>query len=1726
MTSDNKAPRRRIASGTYVRRVLAALTILAASLVVTFPPDPAAAAAGDISTVAGTGLAGYSGDGGAATSALLSRPSGVAVDSSGNLFIADRDNHRIRKVDTSGVITTVAGTGKFGYSGDGGPATAARLDNPIDLEVDGAGNLFIADFFNHVIRKVDTSGTITTVAGIGRRSGYSGDGGPATSALLYYPAGVDVVPSGELLIADFGNSVIRKVDTSGIITTVAGTGFAGYSGDGGPATSAQLYQAADVAQDQAGNLWIADRENHRIRRVDTSGIITTVAGTGTAGYSGDGGPASAALLNLPSGIIVDSIGNIVISEVGSSVARRIDPSGVITTVAGTGTAGYSGDGGPATSARLSSPTDVALDGSGNLFIADATNHVVRKVENVNAPLPPSVTGSTPLSPANENGPLIRGTAEAGTTVNLYTDSTCTSPVAGTGSAETFASPGIGVVVGDDTTTTFYATATNVSGTSACSSSSVTYVEDSAAPAAPTITSGPGSTGSDVSPEWEFSGEAGATFECRLTSGATVVSILGPCTSPATYDLSGEPDASYTFSVRQTDTAGNVSAFAASDYTLNRSAPPAPTITSSPGPAGSDATPTWAFSGEAGATLLCQLTRGADVVSPLGACTSPQSYDLALEPDGTYTFSVRQEIGGGAPSAFATSDYTLDWAAPAAPTITSGPGATGNDATPSWAFTGEAGATFECQLTRGGTVVATLGACTSPQSYDLSLEPDATYTFSVRQTDAAGNPSAFATSDYTLDRAAPAAPTIASGPGATGNDVAPTWAFTGDAGTTFECQLTRGADVVSPLGACTSPHSYDLGLEPDATYTFSVRQSDAAGNPSAFATSDYTLDRTAPVAPAITSGPGSTGNDPTPTWAFSGEAGATFECQLSRGADVVSALAPCTSPQSYDLGLQPDGAYTFSVRQSDTAGNTGPAATSDYTLDRVASAAPTITSGPGPTGSDATPTWTFAGEAGATFECQLTRDATVVSVLGACTSPATYDLSGEPDGAYTFSVRQTDAAGNPSAFATSDYTFDTAPDTSPSITSTPPPTSSDPSPTWAFSGNATSTFECRLTRGATVVSPFSSCSSPRTYDLSSDPDATYTFAVRSLDGAGNASSATTSDYTLDRTAPAAPTITSGPGATGSDPTPTWAFSGEAGAGFACQLNRGATVVSASAPCTSPVTYDLSSQPDGTYTFSVRQTDAAGNTGPAATADYTLDRVASAAPTITSGPGATGSDPTPTWAFSGEAGAGFACQLNRGATVVSASAPCTSPVTYDLSSQPDGTYTFSVTQTDAAGNTSPAASDRYTLDRLAPPGPTLASSPPDASPDPTPTWSFTGEAGASFICELTRGTKVVAAGACTSPLTYDLSAQPDGAYTFSVRAVDGAGNASAATTDTYTLDRTAPSAPTLTAGPGGTGRDSTPSWAFSGEPGASFACELRRGATVVAPAASCTSPATFDLSGEPEGTYTFTVTQTDAAGNLGAPTTVDYVLDRVAPAVPTIDSGPGPAGSDATVSWAFSGDAGSGFECQLTRGTTVVVAFSTCSSPHSYDLGAYPDGTYTFSVRAIDAAGNSSTPTAAGYTLERPTPVPPPAPAQPPTTSMSPATPQESPASPSTVRAGSDALDPTREIVDLRLPPPAPGPQGSAADATERTAAVLSPRRQQPPTAASRRPSTQAPDQTTALEVLAEVAGKTAFPAILVMIVVIFLAIQDRMDRNDPKLAHAPIRSEPLDFIDPPSVPIGR
>jgi sugar lactone lactonase YvrE len=358
--------RRSSLSGVFLVVAVALAAVGASSAV-------ASSSGGTITTIAGTGTPGSSGDGGPAVSAQLRSAYGVAVDKQGNVYISDFEDRRVRVVRPNGTIATFAGRSGGGVTGDGGPATSARIDGPVGLAADAKGNVYIAEYGGYRVRKVSPDGVISTFAGTGQ-PGFSGDGGPATAARLYAPAGIAVDAKGNVYIVDSYNHRVRKVDTSGTITTIAGTGVQGASGDGGPATSARLQYPVGVAVDGQGSVYVVDSSAF-VRKVSPGGTITTFAGGGST--VGNGGLATSAQLRSPNGLAVDGKGNVYISEFATHQVRVVGLDGKITLFAGSGSS--LGDGGQATAAQLYGPRALAVDGSGNVYIGDHNHFRVRKV---------------------------------------------------------------------------------------------------------------------------------------------------------------------------------------------------------------------------------------------------------------------------------------------------------------------------------------------------------------------------------------------------------------------------------------------------------------------------------------------------------------------------------------------------------------------------------------------------------------------------------------------------------------------------------------------------------------------------------------------------------------------------------------------------------------------------------------------------------------------------------------------------------------------------------------------------------------------------------------------------------------------------------------------------------------------------------------------------------------------------------------------------------------------------------------------------------------------------------------------------------------------------------------------------------------------------------------------------------------------------------------------------
>ncbi|HVU72501.1 MAG TPA: Ig-like domain repeat protein [Mycobacteriales bacterium] len=1143
--------------------------------------------------------------------------------------------------------------------------------------------------------------------------------------------------------------------------------------------------------------------------------------------------------------------------------------------------------------------------------------------------------------------------------------------------------------------------------------------------------------------------------------------------------------------------------------------------------------------------------------PVGVTVNSRWRLFPTDTDGTCSTaeSYRGSVEGGE-----VEDYARKLTpAPPAPTITaspgnligSGPDSTGNLTTATWSFTVPTGTTASCRLLVAGAPVTSFAPCAGSVTYPLgsfvATLTDGAYGVEVEDTETGtpGRTSTSAVATYTLDRIAPASPIIKTAPQSPGRTRTPQWTITAETGSTITCTVLDGSTQIAQSTCVTSMPAggatvqMDLTGKADSTYTLQLTARDAAGNPVAGSptappptTSSYQLDTVAPAAPTLGPLPASPRKDRSPTWTFDLPAGAAGEtCEVVAGTDASGPVLPNNGPTSCAGSFQAnltgvaDGPVTFVVTAADAAGNVSAAATSTVTLDTVA-AAPSITSGPSPLGKGTSVSWGFSGEAGATFTCALSKGATSIVDPTTCTSPMTYDLSGHGDGTYTFSVFQTDKALNTSSTTTADYVLDT---TAPTITGVTPPASPSAlaNPSWTLtSDDPQTTWTCTLTGPGGFSSTPPSCGTGTTttvsFALGTQLDGTYTLTFSAKDTAGNIADGTPSTFVLKRVA-GAPVITASPADPGNVSTLTWTFTTLPATTVECRLDLDGATVQDWTACSGTYSKDASGLADGSYTFSARATNQFGSLSVPATSTVVLDRVAPAAPTIV-GPASPGHNLTPTWTFTAEAGAHTTCEVVSGSTVLLPWSTCAGQLIQPLSGEPDGTYTLHVQATDAAGNVGGIGSSSYVLDTV-PDVPVITAHPASPGNTRSPTWSFTTEPGATAECRLVNGSQIVYdLATCSKSKTYALSGRPDGTYTFGVRDTDAAGNVSSEVTSPYSLVTSAPAAPTLD-GPVGPSRVTTATWTVTGSPSAITRCRLLTPAGVVKTDwTPCAGSWTQQLTGGPDGSWIVQAQSSDQAGNVSPTTTLLYALDTTPPAVPSITGSPSPdPGTDAHPTWTFTIEPGSVALCDLAWGDVQVASVSPCTSPATFDLTTFPDGTYNLTVTAIDAAGNTSPTATDSYRLAR----------RDATGNGSgnagngsgsgagPGSPSGGGITEHGGGTGGGGGGGSTTIID-----PASGPRpplvvpkgthsGPRADGTVRIA--------HPPTTTHAPATTTAPTTprraeddssfgSTVQNLIKEAPTRAALPVALLLVVALFLLVQDRLDRSDPKLALAPVRSD--------------
>ncbi|QJR16572.1 putative Ig domain-containing protein [Usitatibacter palustris] len=973
-----------------------------------------AAGTGIITTYAGGAVlqpngGSFAGEGGRPSGIALNSPAGATPMTDGSVYLADSSNHRVRLATAdNGVTTTIAGNGTPGSTGDGGLATAATLNTPVSVAVDAAGNRYIADANNARVRKIDTSGIITNFAGGG--ASFPGNGGPATSAQLTGPSWV-VVHGSDVFIADGpGNRIVQV--TAGVLTTVAGTGTPGSTGDGGPASAATLDFPASFVFDASDNMFIVEALGNRVRRVTPGGTISTVAGIGSAGFSGDGGPATSAELDLPMGIAVDTVGALYISDGNNHRIRKVLPNGTIKTMAGNGNPGFAGDGGDSPGAQLNQPSFITRDANGRLYVADTDNHRVRRIAP-RVPFAPTIGTVTPASgsisvaftpPADDgNAPVLEYGAE------------CNGPVNG-GNAGS-ASPIVvsGLTNGASYTCFVYARNSVDWGESSATSAAVTVgVAPAITSSAPPATAPPNVAYSHTytatgAPAPTFSVTAGALPTGLNLSAAGVISgtptVGGTFTGTVTATNGLPPDATQNFSIQVTDTT-----------------PPDTTITLAPSAFSNTAAPSFTFTGtdpESGvASFQCKLDAGA-----FAACTSPQAYSgLAA---GSHTFQVRAiDNATNADASPASHTWTIDLTAPET-TITATPPTLTNGTGASFTFSGtDAGsgvASFECNLDADP-----FAACTSPKTY-VGLAAGSR-TFRVRAIDAAGNTDATpATFTWTIDVLEPTLAITSKPPISIANQGEYIVGGTcSEAGRTVNVQIGSVAASGICTGSAFTTTGVDVSPLPQGAVSLTATLTDAAGNTKSV--TDGTTKDT--VSAALTIGVlDAINNANKAAYAFAGtcETGGGPVSFSFTATAVVSGTAPCVtagySKTSLNLASLAEGNVQVSVSQTDSNGN--PGTTQGSTLKDTVNPQVTIDT----FGAIVGPTFTGLFVRGTCSENGRNVAVAVGSILASapCGTPApglfhtaAMDVTPVPDGPVSVSATHLDAAGNTAIalFATS------------------------------------------------------------------------------------------------------------------------------------------------------------------------------------------------------------------------------------------------------------------------------------------------------------------------------------------------------------------------------------------------------------------------------------------------------------------------------------------------------------------------------------------------------------------------------------------------------------------------------------------------------------------------------------------------------------------------------------
>ncbi len=1103
----------------------------------------------------------------------------------------------------------------------------------------------------------------------------------------------------------------------------------------------------------------------------------------------------------------------------------------------------------------------------------------------------------------------------------------------------------------------------MAGNTDASPASVTWTVDTTAPDT-SIGSSPPALTNSAAASFSFSGtDTGgsgvASFQCRLDS--TQAADWAACSSPKSY--ASLADGSHKFEVRATDQAGNVDQSAASSSWTVDTTGPTTSIGSSPPTLTNSAAASFSFSGtdiggSGVASFQCRID--STEAGAWGTCTSPKSYSALT--DGSHKFEVRAIDQAGNTDAPANFTWTIDTTPPTV-SIDSGPSGLTNDSTPTFTFSSEAGANFECSIDTG---IPSFGACSGNGTHTPNSPlADGSYTFRVRATDAATN-SAVDTQSFTLDTAAPSAPDLtATVPASPANHNSPKILGSAPDESTVHLYTTSdcSGSAIATATAAELAAGVTVSVPDDSLTRFRATSTSPVGNPSSCSAAlTYREDSTAPQT-QMDSGPQAQSNSATASFSFSGiDTGgsgvASFQCRID--SSQASDWQACSSPKSYSSLA--DGGHRFEVRATDQAGNTDATPTSFTWNVDTAAADTSIDSHPGALDATGAAEFKFSGDDGtgsgvASFQCRL--DSTEAAAWSTCNSPKSY--ASVTDGSHKFEVRSIDQAGNidqtPASFS---WAVDTdAPNTS--IESNPAALTNKAAASFDFSGSdaggsGVAFFQCRI--DSNQVSDWAACTSPKSY--SSLADGSHKFEVRSVDQAHNIDQSPASfTWTVDTTPPTV-SIDSGPSGLTNDSTPTFTFSSESGAGFECSIDTGAADFGS---CSDNGAHTPNPPlADGAYTFRVRAVDAAGNPA-VATRDFSIDAKIPNAPTLTATiPASPANDNSPK--LTGSAPDESTVRLystndcSGSAIATATAAELAAGITVSVAD--DSSTTFGATSTSTAGTTSPCSSPLTYLEDSTSPQTGIGSQPPTLTNSAAAGFDFSGADGggagvASFQCRI-DSSQASDWQACSSPKSY--AGLADGSHTFEVRAIDEAGNIDQTPASfTWTVDTTPPTV-SIDSGPSGLTNDSTPTFTFSSESGASFECSIDTGTANFGPcsAAGSHTPA----SPLPDGPRTFRVRAKDAAQNQ-AVATRSFQVDTAGPTAPTLSStSPDSPANDNSPKILGSAPAGTTVHlfADADCSGTPIATFPAGDLTSGVGVTVADDSTSTFSATATSAAQNTS------------------------------------------------------------------------------------------------------------------------------------------------------------------------